>query len=158
VSKPTQRTQGRIRQIARLRVEGTTWAQIATRFGYSDFNSACSTVTGEHPDLWKAELELAWDTYWSEIESEALLTQRELLRPQRVDGTPRDERVRQMAAHSLLATGARRRAQRVRLEDGEGDRLDLGDLLASLGTNGKAKAVVATRRGGNGNGNGRNAT
>jgi len=158
VSKPTTRTTTRIKEAARRRVEGASWAQIAGHYGYANANSAQHTLTQEHPDLWKAELELAWDTYWSEIESEALLTQRELLRPQRGDGTPRDERVRQMAAHSLLATGARRRAQRVRLEDGEGDRLDLGDLLASLGSNGKAKAVVAGTRRGNGKRNGRNGT
>jgi len=83
-----------IKLAARLRVEGNSWKQIAPRIGRSSDLSARS-ITQEHKELWRSEYEQARALYLDEVEGEAILTQRSLLRST-------DERVRQMAAHSLL--------------------------------------------------------
>ena len=118
----------RIKAVARLRVEGATWASIATRYGYKQSDSARQSLTLKYPDRWRTAYELARALYLDEIEGEAVLTQRELLRPTRIvkrldrkTGETTEERVdnpldiRQRAAHSVLAHCAKLRAQKVEL-------------------------------------------
>ena len=111
--KPTKTTKDRIKEVAALRVEGVPWAQIAKRFGYASQETACKCMTYDHADLWRAEYERARALYLDDVESEALLTQRALLRCD-------DLRIRQSAAHSLLAHCAKLRAQKVELSGPDG--------------------------------------
>ena len=116
----------RIKEVAKLRVEGATWAVIATRYGYKHNQSARQSLTLKYPVLWRDEYELARALYLDEIEGEAILTQRELIRPTRIvthhdpdTGAETEERVdnpldmRQRAAHSILAHCAKLRARKV---------------------------------------------
>jgi hypothetical protein len=128
----TAETQAKLEQAARLRVEGATWEVVAGRLGgYSSGDSARKTLAGHHPELWQAAMERAREEYGPQVEAEAILTQRELMRPTRqvydehgkpvvnTDGTPkmqaRDERVRQSAAHSLLNHASRTRRQQIEM-------------------------------------------
>ena len=104
--EPTKATKGRIKSVAVLRTEGVSWAEIAKRFKYASADSACKQMTWEHADLWREEYERARALYLDDVESEALLTQRQLLRCD-------DLRIRQSAAHSLLAHCAKLRAQKL---------------------------------------------
>lgn len=118
---PTKETKQRIKKVALSRVEGMPWATVARRYGYKDANAAQSTITGGHPDLWRAEYEKARTNHLDEVEAEAMLTQRELLRPFQTikDKTGkeieilRDEKIRQAAAHSLLNHTSRQRSMKV---------------------------------------------
>ena len=117
MSKPTSETSQRIKEAAKLRVEGASWEKIAILYQYKNADSARKTLQGEHPELWREAFEHARSLYLDEIESEALLTQRDLIRPHKEtkDGikVERDERIRQSAAHSLLVHSSRMRAQKI---------------------------------------------
>jgi len=116
MSEPTTQTTDRIKEAVALRVQGESWAKIATRYGYKNENSAMHMLTQEYPDLWRTEYELARAKYLDEIEAEALLTQRQLMRPFHADGkTPRSEQIRQSAAHSLLNHCRQLRAQKIEM-------------------------------------------
>lgn len=116
MSKPTQQTLDRIKEVAKMRIEGMSWAKIAVKYGYKNEASADSTLTQEHPDLWRSEYELARAKYLDEVEAEALLTQRQLMRPMMTDGkTPRSEQIMQSAAHSLLNHTRQLRAQKIEM-------------------------------------------
>lgn len=108
MSEPTAETVARIKEVAKLRIEGATWRQIAERYQYKHEGSACSTLTQEHPELWREEYEAARASYLDSVEAEALLTQRELLRSKNLE-------LRQRAAHSLLAHCAKLRAQKLHI-------------------------------------------
>jgi len=120
MSNPSSESSTRIKKAAVLRVESATWAKIAKRFGYKNAESARKMMTGKYPDLWREEYEKARALHLDEIESEALLTNRELLRPLKKDGSERGERVRQSAAHSLLAHSAKLRAQKIEIAGNKG--------------------------------------
>jgi len=105
VSKPTKETKTRIKEAAQLRVGGMSWDNVAAKYGYKNARSASWTLTQMHPDLWRLEYEAARELYLDEIEAEAALTQRQLLRHE-------DARIRQMAAHSLLNHCRSLRAQK----------------------------------------------
>lgn len=127
---PTSDTLAKIEQAAKLRAEGATWDVVAKRMHYASADSARTTLSQEHSQQWQAARERARDEFGPQYEAEALLTQRELMRPTRpvyddkgkqefdTDGSPkmqmRDERVRQSAAHSLL--NHRSRTQRQQIE------------------------------------------
>ena len=97
--------------MANLRVQGTSWAAIAKKFRYSNSDSARKAITGNHPDVWRTAYEEARDRFLDEVEAEAVLTNRELIRPIRDDGERRDERIRAMAARALQDHAAKLRAQ-----------------------------------------------
>lgn len=117
---PTSETLARITAATRLLVEGATWAGIAKLYGYASADSACSMLSQSYPEIWRAEYEIARTKYMAEIEAEAALTQRALLRPYRPytdrDGNPAIQdvpvQVSQSAAHSLLSHAVRDRAQK----------------------------------------------
>ncbi len=98
----------KIERVAHLRVTGVTWAVIAKQFGYTNDDSARIALTHKHSDVWRAEYELARAKYLDEVEAEALLTQRSLLRSD-------DDRVKQAAAHSLLNHCRQLRAQKIEM-------------------------------------------
>ena len=108
MSKPTGQTVARIKDAARRRVEGQSWSVIAEYYGYKRAQSACNTLTSEHPTLWRDAYEKARALWLDEIEATAVLTQRDLLKSA-------DERVRQSAAHSLLNHCRQLRAQKIEL-------------------------------------------
>ena len=125
---PTSETSGRIKKAAKLRVEGASWEKIAIRYRYKTADSARKTLQGEYPDLWREAFEHARELYLDEIESEALLTQRDLIRPVRADDSPRDERIRQSAAHSLLVHAARMRAKKLEISGPGGGPVSLAQV------------------------------
>ena len=128
LSKQVQR---RIKLAARMQIEGNTWAQIAPHIGRRNENTA-RHITAEHPEEWREAVTEAREAYLGSVEAEALLTQRELTRPlkpmrdesgqqrQNPDGSAmlqeRDEKIRQSAAHSLLAHTAKLYAQKVTID------------------------------------------
>jgi len=119
MSEPTRQTVERIKEVAKMRIEGATWKVIANVYGYSTEGTARQTLTQEHPDLWKEEYEKARELYLNQIEAEAILTQRSLMQSRRKIKTEKGERyqeidpeLNQKAAHSLLAHTAKLRAQK----------------------------------------------
>lgn len=105
---PTLRRLRRIKQAARLFVEGWTWDKIAGLHGYRNGESARVSLQGHHPSTWRAEYDAARELYLPALEAEAELTQRGLLRS-------KDENIRQRAAHSLLAHADRLKAQKLQV-------------------------------------------
>ena len=130
---PTKQTKRRIKLAAQMQIEGATWAQIAPRIGRKTEITARG-LTAEYPDLWREAVQTAREAYLCSVEAEALLTQRELTRAMKPmrdekgnimrnpDGSPmleeRDERIRQSAAHSLLAHSAKLHAQQINVTGG----------------------------------------
>lgn len=110
-SGPSTESRLRIKSAAKMRIEGAAWAVIAKNFGYKNEHTALDFLARRYPKRWKKEFEEAEELYGETIDAEALLTQRELMRPYRVDVNPstgakktisNDPRVRSGAAHSLL--------------------------------------------------------
>jgi hypothetical protein len=128
-------------------VEGLSWDKIALQYGYKNGVSARKTLQGMHPALWREAFEQARSLYLDEIESEALLTQRDLIRPHKEnkDGSKieRDERIRQSAAHSLLVHSARMRAQKLEISGPQGDPLTIAQCQADKDWMKKRKALKA---------------
>jgi regulator of protease activity HflC (stomatin/prohibitin superfamily) len=124
MSEPTAETKDRIKEAAKLRIEGASWAVIATKYGYSDGDSARKMLAGMYPELWRGEYEKARELYLDEMEAEAVLTQRALMRPFRTvrkpDGTEvvqtLEPQLNQSAAHSILAHAARLRSQKIEVK------------------------------------------
>jgi len=117
---PTLQTLRKLKLAARLRVEGELWRSVAKHIGRRNELSA-QRICQEYPDLWHQEYEAAREAYLNSTEAEALLTQRELLRTQGGDGGLEEvdaRRIRQSAAHSLLAHTAKMRAQKVEVFGG----------------------------------------
>ena len=128
---PSKQTQRKIKLAARLLIEGEPWRVIAQRIGRGNENTA-RHIQAEYPELWKTEYAAAREKYLDSVESEALLTQRELMRPTKParderghirvnpDGTPmqeeRAEPIRQSAAHSLLNHCAKQHAQKLQID------------------------------------------
>jgi len=103
--KMTSQTSQRIKDAAQMRIEGQTWNQIAKAYQYESRQAAEVALTQEHPEAWRAAYETARATYLDEIEGEALLTQRMLMRPTyTVNGEEHETplQIRQSAANSLL--------------------------------------------------------
>lgn len=105
---PTLRILRRIKEGARLFIEGSTWATIGAHFGYANGESARVSLQGNHPSTWRAEYDAARELYLPAVEAEAEWTQRKLLRS-------KDENIRQRAAHSLLAHVDRLKAQKLQV-------------------------------------------
>ncbi len=103
---PSMQSMRRIKEAAQMRVEGATWEVIAVRYSYANAKCAKNFLQGRYQDLWRSEYEIARATLLDGVEAEALLTQRDLLRAT-------DDRIRQSAAHSLLAHCAK-----LRMKDG----------------------------------------
>ena len=107
-----------VKKAAELKASGLTWAAIAPLIGRGSEASA-KNLTQEHPELWvkyyvKAiQAILSTDAY-----QEALLTQRQLLRSA-------DERVKQAAAHSIMANAAKLWAQKIELTAAGGQPLEV---------------------------------
>ncbi len=113
MAEPTTKTTTRIAEVAALRVNGSSWDTIAKQYGYKNRDTAFRTLTRMHKDLWRAEYETARALYLDEIEAEASLTLRQLLRSD-------DDRIKQQAAASLLAHCAKLRAQKIELTGADG--------------------------------------
>jgi len=93
-----------IKLAAKLKVEGNTWAVIATRIGRKGDESA-RRITQEHPAEWKEAYEQAYQDNIDAFEAEGILTQRQLMRLglDKPEGpTIEEQRVRQSAGHSAL--------------------------------------------------------
>ena len=122
--KMTEQTKQKIKDAAQLRIEGQTWDQIAKVLLYKTALSARLVMTQDHPEAWRAAYETARATYLDEIEGEAILTQRMLMRPTHtVKGEERETplQIRQSAAHSLLSHCSKLRAQKVELAGAMGE-------------------------------------
>lgn len=120
----TDQTARRIKEAAQMRVEGQTWDQIAKVYQYSTGPVARKTLTSFHVTEWRAAYEEARAVYLDEIEGEALLTQRALMRPTHwVRGEERETplQIRQSAAHSLLSHCRQLRAQKIELGGTDGE-------------------------------------
>lgn len=141
--KPSKKTVTRTRRAARMLVRGATWRQVAGCLGYRDEHTARKRLVYERAELWWQEYDAARALYADEIEAEADVTQRELMRHQYVKRDPNGEpvldeegntvlvdvapNVRQSAANSIKSHAAKLRAQK--LEPGRGDKA-LADLYA----------------------------
>lgn len=110
-SAPRLRLLQRIKEAARLIVTAVTWAQIAERMGYKNGESARVTIQGKHPELWHEAYEEAYAAHIATLVADAELTQRQLLKSD-------DERIRQSAAHSLMAHADKLRAQHIQISGG----------------------------------------
>ncbi len=107
--EPTEHTKQQIKRMAILRVEGNSWAQIAALPDITrNTDITARAVTQEYPDEWRQAYEEPRFLFLDEIEAEAALTQRQLLRSA-------DDRVKQSAAHSILHHCRSLRAQKVEL-------------------------------------------
>lgn len=124
---PTVDMLGRIRQAARLRAGGQTWDSVAEALQYASGAVAKTCLESKYPDAWTREAYDAWRTRWAEAEGLALSTQTELLGTTDSLGHPIDQKVREAAAHSILATAARTRPRQVDVTHTH--KLSLGDLL-----------------------------
>jgi hypothetical protein len=124
MSEPTAETTERIREAAKLRVEGMSWERVAQHFRYANADAARVTLTQAHPELWRAEYERARELYLDDMEAEAILTQRALMRPfrsvRKPDGSEIvqtiEPQLNQSAAHSILSHAARLRAQKIEVK------------------------------------------
>jgi len=119
-------------EAARLRAIGTPWSVVAERLGYQNGKSAQASIVGYKTAAWADAWTAAIQAAMPDIESEAMTTQRELMRAtgpvygpdgkpmSGPDGKPlrktRDEKIRQSAAHSLLNHSARMKAQRIEIK------------------------------------------
>ena len=101
----------RIVKVAALRAQATSWGTIAKLYKYANNESARKAITAHCPDAWRTAYDEAMEAVVAEVEAESVLTNRELLRRLRDDGTPRDERIRAMAARSLMDHAAKLRAK-----------------------------------------------
>jgi len=90
--------------IARLRVQGYSWAQTAEMMGYTNPQSLNAACNGPWRDDWREIYDRAVEMHWNGLEAEAGLKQQSLLRSE-------DENIAQRAAHSLLAHSAKLRKQ-----------------------------------------------
>jgi len=91
-----------LQKAAGLRALGQTWAYVAEKCGRVE--GTCKHWPQEHRALWEELYAEASTKAWDEAEAEARHVQRQLLRSE-------DERVRQSAAHSLMACARHSRPQ-----------------------------------------------
>lgn len=136
----------KIKLAARLRVEGNSWTIIAKHIGRANEDSA-QHIIHEYPEEWKAAYAYAYAMYLDEIEAEASVTERELMRPLRrlytgegkvktdEHGYPvmvaRDEKLRDSAANHLLVHASKMRVAHINVHHtGE----TTGKLVLSLET------------------------
>ena len=108
----------KIKEAARLRVEMTSWAIVSTRLGYSSADSARSFLTQRYPVIWQDEYQKAKSNLLTMVEAEAIHSQRELIRIDRLleqrgeTMSIKDQLdLRQRATHSLLAHSAKLQAR-----------------------------------------------
>lgn len=109
MSNPTSETLDRIKETAKLRVEGSTWAEIAEKYGYKNESSACTMLTQEHPQLWREAYDKARAAFLDGIEIGAI--ERQVVLSRQSDNLS----VAQAATHSLLAHCAKLRAMHVNI-------------------------------------------
>jgi len=98
----------KINLAVQLIVEGAGWTGVASKLGYSTNHhgdSAYRNLCANHRQEWNAAYEVAYERHMAVVESEAVLTQRDLLRCD-------DLSIRQRASHSLLNHVSKLRAQR----------------------------------------------
>ncbi len=145
MSIPTSETLTRIKNAAQMLVEGASWAGIAKLYGYANADSAHSMLAQGYPEIWRKEYEDARTKYMAEVEAEAALTQRALLRPFRQYVNPNGEQaiqavpvqVSQSAAHSLLSHATKDRAQKLEVSGPGGGviRFEFADIDDDDGDN-----------------------
>ena len=134
MGRPTDETIEKIKRACELRVQGETWDRVANMLHrefpcrYASGEVCRNTLMAQHRALWQREYERARETYLDSVESEAVLTQRALMRDD-------DNRIRQMAAHSLLnhCRGLRAQKHEVTVGGTELFRAQFGN--ANLGDN-----------------------
>ena len=144
-----------INRAVRLRVEGLTWNDVAQALHYADGESARNTLQTQHRAEWNAAYEEAREKYLNEIESEAVLTQRSLMRPYRkvtthdgkVEIQALEASLNQSAAHSLLNHTRQLRAQKHEISGPGGAAIPLGLVLdASQIDNGRPNDTGDARK------------
>ena len=108
MSTPTPETIERITEAAEYRVKNESWKQIAQRYQYASDATACSTLTQEHPQLWKEAYAKARQAFLDELEITA--ASRQVVLSQQSYNLA----VAQSASHSLLAHTAKLRAQEIK--------------------------------------------
>ena len=142
---PPSETSEKIKLAARLRVGGNSWTVVAKHIGRKNEDSA-QHIMDENPEEWKAAYAYAYAMYLDEIEAEAGVTERELMRPLRYlytsdgkvkheNGYPvvvaRDEKLRDSAANHLLVHASKMRVAHINVHHtGE----TTGKLVLSLET------------------------
>lgn len=97
----------KLKAVARLRVEGATWAQIAIRYRYKTAESARIAITSRNAKVWNKHYDQCLDDIGDECTAESVLTLRALQRDvYDADGVTvtrtRDDTVKRTAANSLL--------------------------------------------------------
>ena len=154
----TKKMRKKLSAVAQMRVEGASWGIVATKYGYKTAESARVAITDIHPELWRELYEDTRAKYLDQMEAEAVLTQRELLRLDQIekgkDVPPSDvHRIRQSAAHSLMNHAARLRAQKIELKGNFGVAVNMNGQskveeyaawIAEHRLNGKAKESETT--------------
>ena len=101
---------------ATLRAYGQTWEQVSTAIGRTV--DAMKKWPQRHRAEWEAIYSEASQRVWDEAEAEARDVQRKLLRSE-------DERVRQSAAHSLMACARHSRPQKHEVTGAAGGAVEL---------------------------------
>jgi hypothetical protein len=98
---------------ADLRAQNVTWPAIASQLGYSDADSAQQNLTA-YPSVWVKLFQTALEEHIKvSVEPSALEEQIAMMAFQNPKDLTGAAKVRQMAAHSLLAHSAKLRAQKV---------------------------------------------
>jgi len=100
--RPSRQIEALLQTAAVLRAHGQTWAQVAPEVNREE--KTCRDWPSKHRELWTQLYTEASTKVWDEAEAEARHVQRQLLRST-------DERVRQSAAHSLMACARHSRPQ-----------------------------------------------
>jgi len=117
---PQPKTLEALDRAAELRAEGLSWEKVRVKLHAEDLMHRCDErsmrhITREYPDVWKRVFREKLDQFvQSDVETEALTTQRQLLRSE-------DERIRQSAAHSLLNHSRAMRAKHIKLSGAENE-------------------------------------
>lgn len=109
LGEPTTGTTERMGEVARLRVEGVSWRDIAAKYGYENENSAQHMMTQEHKAEWRKIYEDMRALLLDDVEGEATLVGRKLLRSQSED-------IQQRAVGTLLNHCSKLRAQKVEVQ------------------------------------------
>ena len=105
---------------ARLRAEGLTWAQVATRLRYGSQSGVHNALPGAWPTIWAQLQEEAWMDHMQAVEAEAISDQRALREGYKVEGkdTPEMRKIAQSCNHSLLVHASKLRAKRLEITHG----------------------------------------
>jgi len=143
--KHTPEMVAKITAIARDRIEkAMSWEQCAKVHGYKSGNSITACVmSAQYLGLWHEKITAARQEFNDPLESEAILTQRQLMRPFREITMPNGDKVTQMippqvnqsAAHSVMNHCRSQRAHQVTIDATVSGKIEVSGLTLAAQMN-----------------------